>query len=179
MKDDVRCFIWKESGRVTKLLRQSSDGIERLTESAPKVRFMQPVRNLLDCTRSNLDNGKLVPGATDTSSEAALDAIVENISWFARSAEKRPERFLMFFEDDPIPTILDGLVEVLELDDDEISRRDAADAFVVAGKSYEPPEMHEALRRSIERHITDAARPAASGCRNPSRCVGSGGGQAL
>ena len=157
MKDDVRCFIWKESGRVTQLLRRSGDGIEKLTESAPKVRFLQPVRNLLDCTRSNLDNTKVVPGVTDMSREGVLDAIVENMSWFARSAEKHPERFFMFFEDDPITTILDGLVAVLELDDDETWRRDAADAFIVAGKSYEHgPEMHEALRRSVERHVTDA-----------------------
>ena len=170
MKDDVRCFIWKESGRVTKLLRQSSDGIEKLTESAPKVRFMQPVRNLLDCTRSNLDNGKLVPGATDTSSEAALDAIVENISWFARSAEKRPERFLMFFEDDPIPTILDGLVEVLELDDDEIWRRDAG-RTPSSWRACHTNTLPRCTRRCAARLSGTLPMPSSpsgcSGCRTP------------
>ncbi len=158
MKDDVQCFVWKESGRVSQVLRRRDDGIERLTESIPKVRFLQPVRNLLDCTLSNFasHHAKLVPGVTDFSHEGVLDAIVENISWFARSAEKCPDRFFMFFEDDPVSTVLDGLVKVLELDDDETWRHDAAGAFVVAGTSYEhAPEMREALRRSVERHVTD------------------------
>ena len=139
-------------------MRGSSDGIEKLTEATPKVRFLQPVRNLLDCTQSNLatNHAELVPGVTDMSPEGVLDAIVENMAWFARSAEKHPERFFMFFEDDPVPTVLDGLVEVLQLDDDETWRRDAADAFVVSGTSYtHSPEMYEALRRSVARHVTD------------------------
>lgn len=158
MKDDVRCLVWKESGRVTTLLRESDDGIEDLTVVAPKMRYLQPVRNPLDCTRSNLrtDHAKLVPGVKDLNPESVLDAIVENISWFAMSAEKHPERFFMFFEDDPVDTVIDGLVRVLELDDDDTWRRDAAGVFVVSGKPYEhAPEMHRALRRSVERHVID------------------------
>jgi hypothetical protein len=158
MKDDVRCLVWKESGRVTTKLRESGNGIEQLTEASPKMRFLQPVRNPLDCMRSNLrtDHAKLVPGVKNLNPEGVLDAIVENISWFAMSAEKHPERFFMFFEDDPVTTVIDGLIGVLELDDDDTWRRDAADVFVVSGKPYEhAPEMHGALRRSVERHVID------------------------
>ena len=105
MKDDVRCFVWKESGRVTQLLRGSSDGIEKLTEATPKVRFLQPVRNLLDCTQSNLatNHAELVPGVTDMSPEGVLDAIVENMAWFRAVGGEAPGTVLHVLRGRPGP----------------------------------------------------------------------------
>ena len=103
------------------------------------------------------------------------------MSWFARSAEKHPERFFMFFKDDPITTILDGLVAVLELDDDETWRRDAADAFIVAGKAIRhwPRDARGAAPLGSAARYRCPAGPTAAQAVRPPAGVNSSSGSAI
>jgi hypothetical protein len=168
MKDDVRCLIWKESQFVTNRIRESEPKIGHLLDRAPRLRFLMPVRNPLDCARSNMrtDQAKLIPGVDPDDAASVVDGIVEEIAWFARLASARPDRFLSFFEDVSAPSLCDGLVRVLDIEDDR-EWRDATDvALDVKGESYEhPPELRDAFRAALARHFDqddDVARHLAA-----------------
>ncbi len=59
VKERVSCLVWKESHRVTAFLRRQGLPPEELSRANPKLRFLMPIRNPLDCMLSNCTSGHL------------------------------------------------------------------------------------------------------------------------
>jgi hypothetical protein len=101
VKPTVKCLFWKESLRTSNRLRDCSVDMGRLIKAEPRLRFMMPVRNPLDCAVSNLKTGHislfrgLDEGAT---MEEAVDAVLSEIREFAAYRQAFPERFFWYFE---------------------------------------------------------------------------------
>jgi hypothetical protein len=168
LKEHPTSLVWKESQFVTSRIRNPpySGGHlppAELALAAPKLRFLLPVRNPLDCARSNVRRGlaQRLPGkAHDAGS--VLRWILQTVAWFARLARENPAQFLMFYEDDP-PEMIAGAVQIfLELDDDAQWQRAFASAFTVQGrKPVHGPPMYTIFEQQVARRLADFPEVAA------------------
>ena len=162
LKERPRCLVWKEPQWITERIRQTPDTISRLVEILPETRFLLPVRDPFACAKSNLKTGhaRRIKRIEQTPS-GVLEWILENAAWFAGLAKQYPERFLMFYEDDPASEIADGLIECLELEDDQQWRAAVDVAFDVRTVPYEhEPEMYATFQRSVDRWYADLPKVA-------------------
>ncbi|WP_456417643.1 hypothetical protein [Thiolapillus sp.] len=100
VKEDIRCLFWKESLRTSLHIRNNSIDLDALFAREPRLRFLLPVRNPLDCAISNLRTGhaRLFDLGKNPDTKRVLEAILDEIHWVKGLQEKHPERFFYFLE---------------------------------------------------------------------------------
>ncbi|MBP7001354.1 hypothetical protein [Amaricoccus sp.] len=99
VKPDTKALFWKDSTRLQNRIMEREGLIDELLERQPGARFLFPVRNPMDCARSNMRTGHwryLV--AEGAGFDAVLRKILELLQWFRRQERARPDRFLSFTE---------------------------------------------------------------------------------
>jgi hypothetical protein len=112
----------------------------------------------LDCAQSNVRTGHAqgIDGVDPNDVAAVLDRIIEAIGWFGTLMQSYPDRFFMFFQNDDLSDIANGLVKTLELSDDPQWRDAMVDAFEVQGTKYDwAPELYKAFDDSVSRYLGD------------------------
>jgi hypothetical protein len=163
MKDHPTCLVWKDSQFVTDRIRAKGGRIESLLAAAPKLRFLMPVRNPLDCALSNVRTGHAgrIPGANSEDPSDVLDKILESIAWFGAVAAGNPGRAYMFFQDDDPNTVCDGFAQLLNLSDDRQWRADVGASFDVRGEFYQYDRtLLDSFERSLERYFSSSSSTA-------------------
>jgi len=121
-KDQIKCLFWKESHLTSNLIRQKNIELGDIFEKESRLRFLLPIRNPLDCALSNLTTGhvknfmELDKGATIVE---VVQAVLDEIFWFAELKERFPDRFFYYFEHEISKEMLVGLAEFLQLEADE------------------------------------------------------------
>ncbi len=157
MKPSPTCLVWKESQLVTDRVRSTASKISELVASAPRLRFLLPVRQPLDCAMSNLRTGHAlrIEGA-ETNRTSVLEKILETTAWFALLQRQYPDRFFMFYQDDTSDDICTGLSGLLELSDDDQWRQAVRVAFDVKGRDYQHhDDMYETFEMSLTKYFGD------------------------
>ena len=98
-KQEIRCLFWEESLRTSNRLRSHSVDLGPVFAVEPRLRFLMPIRNPLDCAVSNIKTGHaaLFEGLGSAASEAAVvEAILDEIRWFADLRAQHPDRFFSY-----------------------------------------------------------------------------------
>jgi hypothetical protein len=151
VKPTIECVVWKESLVVANYLREHQVEVGALLDALPPLRFLQPVRNPLDCAVSSLKQKyKLFRGLpANPSVEQVLEAILEEYAWFASLERERPGRFFAFYEYDFTAVVLRNLADFLDLeaDDEWIGR--ACRAFQLKPGYEHPPDRVDFYRRRV------------------------------
>ena len=135
----TKCLVWKDSHLVTNFLRSARVDVPRLLQCNPKLKFLLPIRNPIDCAISNLRQGHVVffapfhsvsPASTV---EDVVSAVLDEIAWFVTLQENsgRPENFFLYFEHEIGRRVLEKMLTFLRLPHDEAYLAAAADAFKV------------------------------------------------
>lgn len=96
LKQSVKCLFWKEPMLVTQFVRQNQVDLLQLAKQEPRLRFILPIRNPIDCTISHVNTGSMANFfAKDgkTSELDILEQIIQIIAWFAQLAENNPHQF--------------------------------------------------------------------------------------
>jgi hypothetical protein len=122
IKNNIKCLFWKESLRTSNLIRERHIDLSKIFDRDPRPRFLLPIRHPLDCAVSNLKSRhcELFPGLDKNSSVAdTVQAILDEIFWFAELKENHPERFFYFFEHEISAGMLVNLAEFLGLEPEE------------------------------------------------------------
>lgn len=147
-KDDVRCLLWKESMAVTNLFRSGRADLDVLLDHCPRIRFLLPVRNPLDCARSNLNigEGRMLSGEASLTIERAVDVVLDSIAWFASWRRRHPDRFFLSYQDELDPR---ALAAFLEIEPEERWVADALEAYVLSEGYEHPAELVERLRTRV------------------------------
>ena len=135
----TKCLVWKDSHLVTNFLRAARVDVPRLLQCNPKLKFLLPIRNPIDCAISNLRQGHVVffapfHGISPASTvEDVVEAVLGEIAWFVTLQESsgRPENFFLYFEHEIGPGVLEKMLTFLGLARDEGYLAAAADAFKV------------------------------------------------
>lgn len=148
VKPAIRCVYWKESLRVTNFLRQSEIDIRALLAAEPRLRFIMPIRNPLDCAISNARTGHFKLFGEETADlPRILDRVLDCLAWFADLQAQHPDRFFCYPQDEFGARLLSDLACFLSVDDDPQWIEDALLCYRLK-PSYAPPEA--LLRRYDE-----------------------------
>ena len=121
-KKRIKCLFWKESLRTSNVIRQRQVDLADIFQKEERLRFLLPIRHPLDCAVSNLKNGQAgifrelnrAPSIFDV-----VQAILDEIFWFANYKNEFPNRFFYFFEHEISRAMLVHLAEFLQMEADE------------------------------------------------------------
>lgn len=119
VKSRIRCLFWKESLRTALHIRQHGIDVDAILLAEPRLRFLMPVRNPLDCAASNVVTGHaaLFPDTPDPSSPMdVLRSVLRELAWFRGLQRARPDRFHSFFESDISRDTLTEMARFLALE---------------------------------------------------------------
>lgn len=158
VKPHIDCVVWKESLAVANHLRENRVDVDALLEALPPLRFLQPVRNPLDCAVSSLKHKyKLFRGLPeDPTVEQVLDAILREYAWFESLQRKHPDRYFAFYEYNFTAEVLRALAAFLELAPDEQWVGRARQAFQLKPGYEHPPERVAFYRERVGELFADA-----------------------
>jgi hypothetical protein len=131
LKPSVETLVWKDPGAVTAFLGNRRIDVRQLLQLNAKLRFFLPVRNPLDCARSNVEKGYFwVMGSRDGFDvEGSLRGILRHLAWFRALRREFPDRFLDVFEFDVNDASFRAMCEFLLIDADVTWLDDALHCF--------------------------------------------------
>jgi hypothetical protein len=131
MKSDIRSLVWKESQRVTRILRSSEKDLDILLKRNKEIRFLLPIRNPIDCANSIRRVGlKRIYGLDEnTDLRTVIDLVLEDLHWFLNTSEKYPGRFFHFFQHKMSAPLLQEMADFLEISRDKRWIKDTLDIY--------------------------------------------------
>lgn len=118
VKEHIRCLFWKESHRTSNLIRDKHIDLGNIFKQNDQLRFLQPIRNPMDCAISNLKNrGHMHTfGLTREASVIQVtQAILDEVLWFAEIQASYPDRLLYYYEHEISRGMLVNLAKFLNL----------------------------------------------------------------
>jgi hypothetical protein len=122
VKEHIRCLFWKESQRTSNLIREKQIDLGNIFKQNDKLRFLQPIRNPMDCAISNLNTGHVTMFKGLSRSSSVIEVtrtILDEIYWLGELVETYPGRFHYYFEHEISEKMLINLAKFLQLDPDE------------------------------------------------------------
>lgn len=153
LKQDIDCLFWKEPLRTANWIRNRGADLSRILDAEPKLRFLMPIRNPVDCALSNLKTGharlfeNLSEGASDL---GVLEAILDEFLWFAALQRQFPGRFFHYFEHEISREMLESLAEFLDLDADDAWIEQAVSAMTIVSRYERSGPLDKRLREIVD-----------------------------
>lgn len=138
-KKQIKCLFWKESLLTSNLIREKHVDLCRIFEKDDRLRFLMPIRNPLDCAISNLKTGHVAIFRNlnrDSSIFQVIQAILDEIHWFALQKENFPSRFFYYFEHSITREMLVNLATFLKLYPTEVWQSNAM-SVLITKSNYE------------------------------------------
>lgn len=157
-KEHIESLFWKESLRTSNLIRDEAIDLSAIFEQDDRLRFLLPVRNPMDCAISNTKTGHvhLFHGLDhDSSVGEALEAILDEIHWFASYRAKFPDRFFWYFENAISREMLVDLARFLKIEPDEHWLENALGVMVIKPSYDHDADLMASYRGLIERKFAD------------------------
>lgn len=140
IKQEINSVFWKESLRTSFHLREHATDLPALFDQEPRLRFLLPIRNPIDCALSNRKTGhaKLWGLGETASVEDVLEQVLIEIHWFYQLEQQNPDRFFHYLENDFDRDTVIQLADFLNLDHDPEWQEAVLEAFDIS-KHYEYP----------------------------------------
>jgi len=139
VKEHIRCLFWKESQRTSNLIREKHVDLGNIFKQNDMLRFLQPIRNPMDCAISNLKTGHVTMFKGLSRNSTVMEVtktILDEIYWLGELIEAYPGRFHYYFEHEISRKMLIDLAAYLQLDPHETWLTDAL-AIMKTKPSYE------------------------------------------
>lgn len=118
-KEHIRCLFWKESHRTSNLIRDKQVDLGTIFKQNAKLRFLQPIRNPMDCAISNLHTGHVTMFKGLDKNSPVIEvtrAVLDEIYWFEKLNEAFPGRFACYLENEISEKMLVDLAGFLQLE---------------------------------------------------------------
>ncbi len=157
LKPQATALLWKDSMRFQNRFQRGAPRIEAVLAAFPQVQFVFPVRNPMDCTRSNLSTGHwhhLVPRGLKQF-EPVLRAILEALRWFRVHERADPDRFWSFTEAEIGDGFLERFSAFCRLPSDASWREDAPQTVEVTARSRQSDERRAAYAAQVSDIFAD------------------------
>jgi hypothetical protein len=156
LKDDIRSVYWKSAKQVTVFVRDKGIDLGDVVKREPRLRFLMPLRNPLDCARSNFRKGhhRTFKQLRDQPVEAVIDFMTELVGWFLDLRRDHPEHFFGYLETEFDRPMLERLAAFLQLDVDEQWLADVLQSKAEGSPyEYDASEL-EAYKRALDEHLS-------------------------
>ncbi len=141
-KPAATTLFWKDSMRFQNRFESGRPPIEAFFAAHDQSRFVFPVRNPMDCTRSNLATGHarhLVP-MPERQFGPVLTRILQALRWFRLRERAAPDRFWSFTEDELGDGFLDRFAAFCRVPEDAGWREDGPRTIEIVPKSEHTEE---------------------------------------
>jgi hypothetical protein len=151
LKKKMRSLVWKESYRVTRLLREQKTDFGDLFANNAHLRFVMPIRNPIDCAQSIIKKGmqkKYGDSSTDDYLKL-LDINLDAMKWFLELQDRHPDRFFHFYQDQLDANVLEELATFLGLSKDERWIRDTLGIYKLRRRDDYGPNVVSQYERRI------------------------------
>lgn len=155
VKNDIQSILWKESGTVQALLWRQNIDLVSLVGPLLQLRFVSPIRNLLDHARSL--QRYYASGVWALARDYLLSTRPVDVFRYLLKAQKSffdfhqraPTHFLYFFENEMRSLLLHDLARFLDVDEDPECEQ-IADKVMTSKFRYEPEavDLFREIRRS-------------------------------
>lgn len=151
LKPRASTLFWKDSMRFTNRFLADRPGIDAFLAANDQTVFLLPVRNPMDCARSNLATGRShhLVAKRDAAFEPVLTRILEALRWFRIREREAPERFWSFTEAELADGFLDRFAAFCRLPYSASWREDAPRTILVL-----PRSQHAASSRDLYARLT-------------------------
>lgn len=120
IKDDIKSYVWKEGGRISRELRNNGL-IEKIVKDNPNIKFLRPVRNPIRCAISNIErkHGKHFSlKEKEISKNDFLTELMAEYKWIYDLQKKYPNNFFFLHENDMVNG-LDKIQKFLCVEEDK------------------------------------------------------------
>ena len=158
-KPNPNCLVWKEPLRVANHIRRYLVDLGEIFEKNDRLRFLAPVRNPLDCAASNLRVTQLVrlfEGIDESSSsEAVVDAILNELKWFLDLSERYPQRFFFYLENSFDESTVYALADFLQVTPDERWVQSILASYQVKSSYQHDDEILDHYRFFVKNRFSD------------------------
>lgn len=146
LKPGATALFWKDSMRFQNRFLAGRPAIEDLLAANREAVFIFPVRNPMDCARSNLNTGhwRHLVDKSEAGFEPVLTRILEALRWFRIRERADPDRFWSFTEAEFDEGFLERFAGFCRLPESATWRADAPSTIEVVSRS-EHPEANRAL----------------------------------
>lgn len=155
LKRDVRCVYWKSAKQVTAFVRERGVDLRALVDREPRLRFLMPLRNPLDCALSNFRQGhyNAFEQLRGRPVEEVIDFMTELVGWFLDLRRDRPDHFFGYLESEYDRPMLERLARFLGVDADEEWMADCLESKV-QGSPYDYEDSWlAAYRAALAKHL--------------------------
>ncbi len=142
IKNSVSVLYWKESMRVTNCLINGQN-IRDVLVYLPNVLFLVPVRNPIDCAKSNVRTAKWQHITDERRFEKVLDRIIELYAWIWSVRADYENRFLFLWEHETSEEKLRSLARFAHLSHDPVWISDVTTALGVRKRWQTNEEIKE------------------------------------
>lgn len=94
---EAKCFIWKDSMRITNHIASLGRTPQEVAQKDPRIRFILPIRNPLDCAQANLANKfRFLIDDKHPSKRKVLRRILAIVREITKNAAMSPSKFFVF-----------------------------------------------------------------------------------
>lgn len=134
-------LVWKDPLYLSNRLHEPDVVPSRLLELHPRLQFLLPIRNPMDCAVSNLKTGhaRRFPGLREETVEDVLRCVLEELVRFFENRTDYPDRCFFFSQNAMDRRTLEALAGFLEISPTESWTRAALDCIRLK-PSYEHSE---------------------------------------
>lgn len=157
-KEHISALVWKESQKVSNHLRDNDFDFDTVFQANDALKFILPIRNPLDCTESNLKTGHVrILENQDRSSDplSVMNAILDEIAWFAELEKQHPDRFFHYFSHLLDGSVLKAMAEFLTLELDEEWLRRSLEVSRIKSHYEHTSRMIEEYRSAVNKRFMD------------------------
>lgn len=145
LKPGATSLFWKDSMRFQNRFVAGRPDLGTFLVANAEAVFLFPVRDPMDCARSNIATGRwrhLVP-PQDRSFAPVLTRILESLRWFRARERARPDRFWSFTERELGPGFFERFATFARLGPDPVWLADAPRAVQIAPRSEHSPQNRD------------------------------------
>ena len=163
IKPIAQTLFWKESMRLLNHITDNRVQLPAVVDALPQLRFLLPVRHLVNCADSTLRTGHwrhLLNAGTVPSRDEVIARLFDILLWFEQQRLQRPDKFMYFWEFDLSENFLRSLCTFSGMPFDEQWSKDVLSTIAVEPKERLQTENAE-LERHIETRLRDHAELAA------------------
>ena len=151
LKPGATALFWKDSMRFQNRFLAGRPGIEDFLAANDQTVFIFPIRNPMDCARSNLNTGhwRHLVAKSDAQFAPVLTRILEALRWFRVRERAAPARFWSFTENELGDGFLDRFAAFCRLPESAGWRADAPKTIEVIARSEHAPVNRDLYARLL------------------------------
>ena len=158
IKDNVKSILWKEGLYLANHLRKHNVDPLYLIKQQKRLKFLLPIRNVLDCAVSNKKT-TLAYIFNDISESSSLkdiiSAVLEEHLTFFRQQQKMPSHFFHFFENNFDRETLIAYCHFANIPFDEQWALDVLSIFNIKSKYNHDQEIIQFYKEEVENKFND------------------------